>query len=423
MKEDFLHYVWKFQKFDATQLRTIAGAKVEILDPGKHNLNAGPDFFNAQLRIDGQRWAGNVEIHVAASDWYAHKHQNDDAYNSVVLHVVWEYDREVYRNNGDCIPTISLQKIVAPQALRGYQQLLENKPKFISCEAVFPVLDAFRLQSWLEYLYLERLEQKVDSFSEILHATSSHWEATLFYQLCKNFGSSVNGSAFQSIGRSVPFSIILKCKADATQLEALLLGQAGLLEAEFQDAYPKRLQKEYAFLRHKFGITQNGVIRPRFFRLRPANFPTIRLSQLARLYASREHLFSEVIQAKTQEELYTLFEVQAAAYWDEHYNFGVPSKKRPKVLTKKFVDLISINTIIPLQWSYAMHQGRDVSDQIMTLAKSISAEKNSVVHTFEQCHVPFRSAMHTQAILHLFHNYCSTKKCLECRIGNAILSQ
>ena len=423
MKEDFLHYVWKFQKFTSSHLTTVAGETVQVVSPGQHNFNAGPDFLNAQLVIDGQLWAGNVELHLKSSDWYAHQHHDDEGYDSVLLHVVWEYNVAVFRANDTVIPTLELKQIVKPAAKQAYLNLIDKQATFIKCEQEFPSIDTFIVDNWLERMYLERLQQKTETIYTGLDKGFSHWEALLFQQLSKNFGLKVNGDSFLSIANSVPFSVVQKCKDNVLTLEALLFGQAGLLQKKVEDDYIKNLQNEYAFLQKKFKLTNQTVVTPKFFRLRPPNFPTIRLSQLAVLYSKEQHLFSRLIEATTKEKLYAIFEVKASSYWNSHFNFGTTSPQKEKRLTKNFIDLLLINTVIPFKFCYAKYQGRDNSEALLDLAASISAEKNTIVSYFNTLKPIAKNAMHTQALLHLKRHYCDNHRCLQCTIGIEILSK
>lgn len=428
MKEDFLHYVWKFQKFKVRNLETTNGDSIKVSVVGQHNKDSGPDFFNAKVSIADQLWAGNVEIHLKSSDWYAHNHEKDANYDNVILHVVWEYDTDVFRNNNTVIPTCELKHLIEPQTLSKYRTLFSKNHKWINCETDFGQVDEFLLKNWLERLYIERLEQKSKRILNELNDCNNHWEALLFRLLCKNFGMMVNREAFLSIARSLDFSIVQKCKQDQFDLESLLIGQAGLLSEEKEDGYYKSLQKNYEYQKHKFGLKRDGVISPKFFRLRPPNFPTIRLSQLASLYFSKKQLFSEVIfdisldePKKTMDALYSVFNVSAGQYWDSHFNFGVTSVKRKKVLTKKFVDVLLMNTIIPLQFCYAKQLGKDTTEALLGLAAFIPSEENTIVKKFNELRPMSSNSLDSQALLQLKNEYCTKMRCLECAIGNSIL--
>jgi|TARA_R100000479_G_scaffold97708_1_gene48410 hypothetical protein len=421
MKEDFLHYVWKFQKFTTSQLKTTDGQSVKVISVGQHNYDSGPDFFNAKLSIEEQLWAGNVEIHLKSSDWYVHNHEKDRAYDSVILHVVWEHDADVFTKEDSPIPTVEIKSIINTATLGKYRKLFSKKQQWIPCEPELPYVESFTVHNWLEALYFERLQQKSRHILKELEKSNNHWEAVLFNLLAKNFGLKVNGDAFYSMAQSLDFSTVKKCTEKQSELEALFLGQSGLLEGINEDGYFQELQKTYKYLVHKFQLSNDEVVMPKYFRLRPPNFPTIRLSQLAMLYAVEKQLFSKVISTSKKEDFYKMFGVTASAYWDTHYNFGVVSAKRKKKLTKAFIDLLLINTIIPLQFCYANAVKKDISEELIQLTSSIDKEENSIIKKFNQLKPVARTALHSQGLLQLKNNYCNKVKCLQCAIGNAIL--
>lgn len=421
MHEDFIHYLWKYKKFDFTNLQTVNGKILTIKTVGQHNHNSGPDFFNAQLFLEDQLWAGNVEIHLKSSDWYAHQHEQDHFYDNVILHVVWEHDAEIYRKDNSVIPTLELKSYIDPKLVGIYQKLFSKNERWINCENEFLEIDNFLIHNWLERLYIERLEQKSKDIQDQLLKSKNNWEATLFIMLAKNFGLKVNQSAFHSLAQSVEFSVIRKVSSNLLQLEALLFGQAGLLENQVEDAYYIQLQKEYEYLKHKFKLDNSGVIPVQFFRLRPANFPTIRLAQLASLYHLQSNLFSELINFKSIKDFQTLFKVKASKYWHTHYNFGKPSKASEKYLSKSFVNLLLINTIIPLKFAYAISQGVSVDDLLVNLISNLEPEKNSLVTKFQSLKPIVKSALQTQGLIQLKTEYCDKNKCLRCAIGNSLL--
>ena len=320
MKEDFLHYLWKFKKFEFLQAKTTAGEILEINQVGLHNQSqSGPDFFNAKIKIGNQLWAGNVEVHKKSSDWYAHHHQTDSAYDNVILHVVWEHDVEVYRKDNSPIPTLTLKEIADQNALDNYNNLLGvQASRWINCEPDFSDFENFDIENWLERLYIERLEHKSKVINEILKQNANDWEATLFCMLAKNFGLNINGEAFLSIARSIPFSEIRKIE-DNLQMEALLFGQAGLLHKPYDHPYFIKLKTEYTYLKHKLKLSTKGVLPVSFFRLRPQNFPTIRLAQLAALYTTHQKLFYQLIEQSDVKKIKDLFSVSASSFWNTHF--------------------------------------------------------------------------------------------------------
>lgn len=421
MKEDFLHYVWKFQKFDRCEFHTTNNEKFHIRNKGSHNLNSGPDFFNSQIELEGQVWAGNVEIHIKSSDWYAHGHETDPAYDNVILHVVWEHDAEIFRNDGSKIPTFVVKEHIPKNTLEQYQKLFSKEKKWINCETDFETVEDFIIENWLERIYFERLQKKESQLLKELEDSQNHWESLLFRMLCKNFGLKVNGDSFFSIAKSVDFSVVKKCSKERQDLEALLMGQAGLLEGHNEDWYFKTLKVQYGYLKHKFGLRNENVIVPKFFRLRPPNFPTLRLAQFAMLYFELDNLFSKVIAIQDIKDFYELFNICGSDYWDTHYNFGVSSLERKKRISKSFVDLLIINTIIPLKFCYAMQQGSDISEEILNLASRISSEENTIVKKFNSLRHISKNAYQSQALLQLKAEYCDNNKCLQCAIGNLII--
>jgi Protein of unknown function (DUF2851) len=422
MKEDFLHYIWKHKKFDVLNLKTTSGEVVNLVSVGRDNLNSGPDFFNAQLEIEDQLWAGNVEIHVKSSDWFVHHHEVDKAYDNVILHVVWEHDTEVFRKDNTQIPTLELKNRVPQEVLQNYKRLFSKTQQWINCENDFAQVDDFLLNNWLERLYFERLERKSDEIEILLKQSANNWEAVLFKLLAKNFGLKVNGDAFYSLPNSFEFSVLRKNQSKPLSLEALFFGQFGVLENDEQEQYFLELQSEYKFLKQKFKLSQQGVIPLQFFRLRPPNFPTIRLSQLANLYHKEHGLFSKVVNVTTLKEFYQLFSVATSAFWETHYTFNKASKKTTKKVTKAFVNLLLINTIIPLKFSYAKHQGNILNDEIVLLVQQLTPEKNSIINKFNLLKKISTSALHSQALLQLKNEYCNKNKCLQCAVGNSIIS-
>ncbi len=421
MQEDFLHYIWRFKKFELSNLKTTDNEIISIMSVGDYNQNSGPDFFNAQLKIDNQLWAGNVEIHVKSSDWFLHNHETDSNYDNVILHVVWEHDTDVFRKDNTRIPTLELKDYVSKEALKNYEKLFSKSQKWINCEQDFSSVDDFVINNWLERLYFERLERKSESIKQLLSNTKNDWEAVLFKMLAKNFGLKVNGDAFLSMANSIDFSMIRKLQSNQTTLESLFFGQSNLLEDEIQDAYYLKLANEYQFLKQKFKLSNQNVETIEFFRLRPPSFPTIRLSQLASLYNQNQNLFSKIIELKTVKEFYSLLSVETSLFWESHYTFNRASKSSKKKLTKSFIDLLLINTIIPIKFSYALHVGKQIDEDIINLVQEIASEKNSIIEKFESLKPVSASALQSQALIQLKNEYCNKNKCLQCAIGSAIL--
>jgi hypothetical protein len=428
IREDFLHYLWKYKYFAIQQLETCDKRSLQIFQVGQHNLNSGPDFFNAKLQIGEQLWAGNVEIHVKASDWYVHHHEIDPNYDNVILHVVWENDMNVFQSNSTPIPTLELNGIVSKDMLANYIQLFSKKKKWINCENQITTISSFVRNNWLEKLFLERIERKSDFVLNLLQKSSNDWESVLFQMITMNFGLKVNKESFLNLANSVDFRIVRKQSTDLMKLESLFFGQAGFLQDELHDAYYLMLKKEYNFIKLKYQLEPIFKGQFYFFRLRPNNFPSIRLAQLAGLYYAQENLFSKIIAANTLDDFYTLFDFEISPYWRGHYNFASNSTKSSKRLTKSFIDLLLINTIIPLKFTYLKHIGRLEMEEFIQLAKEISPENNGIITVFKS--LPFNeagskinieNAFESQAYLQLKNTYCDMQNCLQCAFGNALL--
>lgn len=423
MQEDFLQYIWKYKKFKLTNLKTTKGKDVILVSTGEHNTNSGPDFFNAQLHIEGQLWAGNVEIHIKSSEWYVHHHETDSAYDNVVLHVVWEHDSEIFRKDNSEIDTLELKHYVSKEALHNYQRLFNKSKQWINCESDFTAIDGFVIDNWLERLYFERLERKRNDISLLLKQSNNDWELVLFKMLAKNFGLKVNGEAFLSVAESIDFSVVRKEASKPNNLEALFFGQGGLLIDIQEDVYYNNLKAIYSYQKHKYNLQDIGVLPIQFFRLRPLNFPTIRLSQLAELYSKSVGLFSTILNTNSKETIYNLFNVSASVYWQTHYTFSKTSKHSKKQLSKAFIDLLIINTIIPIKFSYSKQIGKPIEDKLLKLISDIKPEKNSIVDKFSDLKKDYiTSALKSQSLIELKTNYCAKHKCMQCAVGNVILS-
>lgn len=421
MNEEFLYYVWKYKIFTDINLQTSDAKEVSILKAGFHNKNSGPDFLNAQVKIDHQLWAGNVEMHVKSSDWYLHKHEEDSNYDAVILHVVWEHDAAVFNKNNEALPTLELKNFVSKELLENYNSLVYHQQKFIPCESQLKGIDNFLLNNWLERLYFERLENKSAIVKDLLLNTNTDFEAVLFQLLAKNFGLKVNGEAFLQLATSMSFSVIQKERFDLEQLTALLFGQAGFLEEDLEVHYYQQLKEKYKYLKHKHKLNSISKNIFQFFRMRPQNFPTIRIAQLASLFFTHQNLFSKLMSIQRKEDFYALFSFEVDLFWKTHYTFESESKKSSKKLTKSFVDLMIINTIIPLKFVYLQGRGEVDNYEIIQLIKQVSSEKNSIISNFSFLEISAKNAMESQALLELKNNYCTKKRCLQCAIGNSLL--
>nr|WP_294785050.1 DUF2851 family protein [uncultured Flavobacterium sp.] len=420
MKEDFLHYLWKFKKFNTLNLKTAQDELITIIKTGDYLELAGPDFFNAHIEIGNQKWAGNVEIHIKSSDWYLHNHENDPAYKNVILHVVWENDTAIFRADNSEIPVLILKDYVDKDIIANYNALVSPKT-WIACEKQIKDIDSFIFKSWQERLFFERLERKSRFIYELLEEMNQDWEAVLFCLLAKNFGLNTNGISFLQIAKSIPFSIIRKEGFENENLEALFFGGAGLLDVEKEDIYFKDLKFRYFYLLHKYRLERKFVEPVQFFKLRPDNFPTVRLSQLAGLYHKYQNLFSKIIDLKSLHKVYDLLNVSASDYWQNHYQFDKESPKKSKQLSKSFVDLIVINTIIPLQFAYLNSLGQSAGEDLIDFMNEVTSEKNAVIDKFNSFGIKSKNAFESQTLLELKNEYCNHKACLKCAVGVELL--
>ena len=419
MKEDFLHYLWKYKKVPLScQLNT--GEMLEILSFGQYNTLSGADFFNAKLLIEGQQWAGNVEMHLKSSHWYAHGHQQDPAYRNVILHVVWEHDIEVFDANNQPIPTLELKNVIAPELLSRYQTSLGAPYEFIPCEKDYKSTPEMTLLSWNERLFVERLEEKSAFIAEVWQEAQWDWEKVLFLLLLKYFGGVVNGEAFLEIGKQLDFSIIRKECSHPLHLEALFLGRVNLLPEEGEHTYIKDLQQHYAYLKQKYNLQDITTII-NFRGLRPQSFPTIRLSQLAQVYEQRESLFSKILEIMDWHSLLALFKVGVSDFWETHYTFHKVSPKVKKPISATLLQLLLINVVIPIQYFYYKTLGKEITETLIKIIKGLPAERNGVVDAFQRLGAKVETAFDSQVLLQQHKQYCKGKRCLDCAIGVALL--
>ncbi|MEK9613403.1 MAG: DUF2851 family protein [Flavobacteriaceae bacterium] len=417
MKESFLHYIWSHQKFFNRNFQTQNGVSLAILHPGVPNPNQGPDFLDAKIYLDGLYWSGSVELHVNASDWYRHGHQKDSNYEGVVLHVVWNFDIDVCYPNGNAIPTLELADYVQKDLLDQYQNRFDQLPNFISCEQHISQFSAVDWLGWQDRLFVERMESRLISIHELLKKFHNDWEAVLFVFLAKGFGLNLNGETFYEMALQIPIKCIRQLHIKTEDLEALFMGQLGLLNSPLEDAYQKNLFHRYDYLKAKFHLKTFRSIPVKFGRLRPSNFPTIRLAQLAQLYSRNSSLFQSMVNCLSLDEAFELFRVQASSYWDQHFNFGVLGKIQPKVITRTFFNLIVINTLLPIRFAYQSYLGKDGAQDLFEWATQIPSEHNRILDSFTKLGVPIINASSSQSLIHLFKNYCSNRKCLNCRVG------
>lgn len=416
--EELLHYVWKHKIHPLEPLVTTDGRQVEVLDAGLKNPHAGPDFFNAKLRIEETVWVGNVEVHSLASDWMRHGHQHDEAYNNVILHVVEQADAEVSCANGRLVPQLVLP---IPETVKARYEELLHTDRFPPCYRVVPRLDSLTIHSWLSALQVERLEQKTRAIGSRLQQTGNHWEDVFFITLSRNFGFGVNGDAFEWWATHLPFRAVDKHRDNLLQVEALFLGTAGLLgeQLDHADPYYETLQREFNYLKHKFELPHTTPTPPwRLLRLRPGNFPHLRLAQLASLYHREQALFSRAMEATTLDELRQLFRISPSPYWEEHYRFATTSPRTGKQLSQNSLNLIIINTVVPFLYAYGLHKGNEqLCERATQFLESLKPEANYVTRMWQAAGLEAQHAADSQALVQLQTAYCDRKECLRCRFG------
>ncbi|RNA60608.1 DUF2851 family protein [Chryseobacterium nematophagum] len=420
MTEKLLQYLWNYKIFNNFDFKDINGNAIEILEFGTWNTDAGPDFLRATIKINGLILAGNIELHVKSSDWIFHHHSKDPNYKNMILHVVFYNDIDIDELRIKNVPTLELKHHIDEKIIDKYGKLVDEN-QFIACENVFSK-NAIPIH-FHEQNILKKLEEKSLELEKSLEKYTYNFEAVLFHNLAYSFGLKVNALLFKQIAENVDFSIINKIRQNVTQLEALLFGISGWLDTP-QDTQMQIWKREFDFIKVKFKIS-DIIIHPKFLRLRPPNFPTIRLSQLANLYHTHQNLFSKIIHKKNSRELFDIFgEIKATEYWNNHFNFGKISKvDQPKGLSKDFIELIILNTVLPLKYKYQQYQGEDNIDTILDFYKSISAEKNSIINNWSQLGLKAKDSLESQSLIYHFRHSCEAKKCLNCGIGLKILKE
>jgi hypothetical protein len=415
MREEFLYYIWENRLTDKN-LKTEEGEAVDIVATGYRNTDSGPDFLDARIQIGDKLWAGHVEIHVKSSDWNRHGHQNDKAYKNVILHVVYENDVQVNDN-----PTLELKGHVDESLFAQYQKLISSK-NWIPCEKSIARVPVFTRLSWLDRMAVERLESKSETVTKLLEANQFDWEDALYKLLMRYFGLKVNNEAFEYLANILPFKTLLKHADHLVQVEAMLMGCAGFLDDDFTEEYPLLLKREFAVMNAKFNLLTMPAERWKFMRMRPSNFPTIRLAQMAQLIHKNGCLFSKIKAAKDTNEVKALFDVKASEYWETHYRLGVIAESKPKHLGEATADVLMINAVAPLLFCFGkLHKDESMCETAMQFLEDTEAEDNAIIRHYVQCCITAENAMQTQALLHLYSYFCKRKRCLECRIGNVLL--
>jgi len=421
MTERLLQFIWQFQYFNKSELATSAGETARVIFPGQFNTNQGPDFSDAKIKIGDTTWAGTIELHIKTSDWKKHNHHKDDNYNNVILHVVWEDDA----GQQTSIPVLELKGRVPKILLQRYGELM-NAAGFVACKNSIHTVRDIIWTSWKERLLAERLMRKAKAIENYLQQSNYHWEEIFWWLLSRNFGMKVNGDAFEEMARSIPLNILARHKNQVHQLEALLLGQAGLLKENTdsyrdKEDYPLMLKKEYQFYKNKYKLKPaSGTVF--FLRMRPGNFPTIRLAQLAMLVHESAHLFSKIKEASSVKEVKKWFDVTANDYWHYHYRFDETSSFKKKNLGAAMIDNIIINTIAPMLFAYgSYHNEEKYKQKALQWLEETSAENNSITRGFQKLKIENKNAFDSQALIELKNEYCDKKRCLDCSVGNAIL--
>ncbi|GAC1429412.1 MAG: DUF2851 family protein [Chitinophagaceae bacterium] len=419
MTERLLQFIWQFQYLNRHDLCTDDSAVLQIIHPGKYNTNQGPDFLEASIKIDGTLLVGNIELHVKSSDWNKHGHHTDSNYKNVILHVVWQHDVE---KQPPPVPVLVLQNRVSVLLLTQYDEWMQ-KASFVPCSAAVKEVNELVWTSWIERLLAERLLRKSGYVLQLLHHNNHHWEETCWQLLARNFGIQINADSFENIARSLPVTILAKHKNQVTVLEALLLGQAGLLAENFVDDYARLLQREYLFHQHKYKLTKPAG-NVYFLRMRPAAFPAIRLAQLAVLVNRSTHLFAAIKETVDLKGLMALLNVSANDYWHYHYRFDELADYKIKNLGDSMINNIIINTVAPILFAYGLyHKEESLKDKALQWLTETTPEKNNITKGWHDMGIPIKQAYHSQALIELKTRYCDKKRCLDCAVGNALLKR
>jgi hypothetical protein len=418
--EKLLQFIWQYSLYRPSGLLTDEGEPITVIHPGKLNTHAGPDFLEAKVKIGDTTLVGHIELHVHTSDWLKHGHQHDKAYHNIILHVVYSNDVERVMPN---IPVVDISTHITAAVIERYNSLLGSKRTILCAPQLDTVRDITK-HAWLTRLLAERWEEKLVDWKELLKQSVEDWHDLLYWRMAYNFGFKVNSAQFLALAQSIPLNVLAKHRENLLQVEALLFGQAGMLNADFKDAYPQQLKTEYDYLSRKYKLTPVPQHLWKFLRMRPANFPTIRIAQFAALVHESLHLFSQIIEVNSVKEIMPLLEVQASSYWDNHYRFDdeAGAKTSVKKLGKSSVHNIIINTIPPIQFLYASRQGvSGLQEKALQLLDEVPAEKNHIIDEWEAAGWKVQNAAQSQALLQLYNNYCSLKRCLECSLGHSIM--
>lgn len=424
MNESFLYYIWQYLYFNKSGLQTTDGDSVQILDPGMRNSDSGPDFVNARIKIGNLEWRGHVEIHTQASDWIKHKHDDDPAYENVVLHVVWNSDKPLRRSDLTAMPTLELRDRVEEQLIRRYRKLVQA-PQLIPCATLFDRVSSVAWRSQVDRALVQRLQNRAGAISTQLKANDGDWEETCYQLLCRNFGFKVNTTPFESLAAALPYKTVLKNANRPISVEAMVFGVAGLLNHPGKDPYCRSLANEYRHLAAKYGL-KNKELHPvnwKFMRLRPANFPTIRLAQVSALLAQRKNLFSTLVAQRTPVALKRFFHVEVNPYWKSHYRFGTKATKPVGALGDDAIHNLIMNTVAPLLFTYGRSKGNDpMADRALSILESLPAESNSILRKWKEIGVQAHTAFESQGLIEQYNAFCLKRQCLSCKAGAQLLN-
>lgn len=422
MDEQFLHYIWQFQKFDVSQAQLVDGRSINVFSIGYPNRDSGPDFEEARIKIGEIEWVGHVEIHIRSSDWNRHGHSTDKAYNQVILHVVWKYDSPIFMN-GNEIPTLELQRLVNPLLIKRYQIQCQSDQTIPCINQLGSVGDLY-FNSMLDKMAIERLERKSRSILKKLESLNNDWEAVTYHTLAENFGFSINKLPFQQLIHLLPYPTIKKSIQKPLSTEAMIFGQAGFLE-EPVDQYSERLKAEYTYLARKHQLPDPmNASSWKFGRMRPSNFPTLRLSQFASLIHARPKIFSHLISIEKPKEIVSAITINLNTYWQNHYHFGKPRKRPQKRIGQATFDNLIINSVGPLLTAYSHHTDQmNFLNRALDLLRLIKPEYNKITRLWGSLDKKASDAFDSQAMIQLFNEYCTKRKCLQCQVGIKILDK
>ncbi|MFW5793243.1 MAG: DUF2851 family protein [Bacteroidota bacterium] len=422
MREDFLYYIWQYKLLNGSQLYTTEGEEVEIINPGMRNYNSGPDYTAAKIRIGKTIWAGNVEIHLKTSDWFAHNHHKNPAYSNIILHLVFEDDISNTKNNNVPSPCLEISNYLDKSIFSNFQKLI-NQKSWVPCQHSIKNVNEIIITNWLNRLLIERLENKSEEILHFLKYNNNNWEETFYYFLSRNFGFKKNKTPFSMLAQKTPYKVLAKHKNHLFQIEAILFGQSGLIDEHLTDVYPRSLYKEYQFLKKKYNLQSIEQKLWKHSKLRPANFPCLRISQFSKLFNKSKKLFSELMETKSITQIYKHFSVECSPYWTQHYMFDKASIGKNKILGRDSINNILINTIIPFMFTYGKERlDKDLIERSIEFLNMIPEENNHIISKWKSLGIRVENAADSQSLIELKKNYCLAKQCLNCPVGHRIIN-